>query len=99
MTIDERYEQVIERFPPYDESGTGRWCLIEQSRYDGSYYVSRHETEEDAARAHDNQEYVEDWSALVLIDLATGEEYAAQTEYRTSFFIDPDPARRTYLTS
>ena len=54
-----------------------RYVLVEESRYDGSYYVTSFETPFDAAEYHDIQEYPEDWIIETLIDTKTGDQYYA----------------------
>lgn len=49
-----------------------QYVLLERGHY-GETYVSTHDTGAAAADYTINQEYAEDWSAEVLIDIDTGE--------------------------
>mgnify|MGYP001588867352 FL=1 len=64
-----------------------RFLLVETSKYDGTLYLSTHDSPSDAAAYHDGGEEPEDWPGDRLIDLDTGEVYEGGTEahYTTAF--------------
>ncbi|MHB1975233.1 MAG: hypothetical protein ACYCR4_13285 [Acidimicrobiales bacterium] len=49
-----------------------RYLLIERSIHSGGLFPSIHASPEDAAEYHDNQECVEYWTVVCLVDLDTG---------------------------
>lgn len=66
---------------------TGRFLLIERNAHalsSGGLWLTRHDTPEDAAEAHDSQEYPEEWYECWLVDLETGTDLGAGT-MRTTF--------------
>lgn len=56
-----------------------RFLLVETNRYDGSAYVTVHESAEAAAQYHDRQEYPEDWPIQTLIDLDSDARFSPIT--------------------
>lgn len=51
-----------------------RYVLVETSRY-GQTWVTTHASPDAAAQAHASQEYAEDWTCELIVDLLTGNEY------------------------
>lgn len=88
MNRTEKIRVLAREFPPYEhiedmipefavEDDIPQWLLVEANRYDSTYCLSVHASRRDAADYHDNQEYPEDWSIKVLVDLDTDERYGA----------------------
>lgn len=84
-----RIAELIERHPlqdpaqfgdPVDElAAAGRFLPVEVAhRHDGLHSMSGHDSPEQAAAYHDNQEYAEDWAIVALVDLDTGDAFEAE---------------------
>jgi hypothetical protein len=76
--------------PVYDAEaidGTQRYLLVEASTYDGTLYLTQHDSPVDAAIYHDTQEEPDGWPVESLIDLASGESISFFTDvrYETTF--------------
>lgn len=77
------YDALLERFQPpdhltpdIDNDTIGRYALVERNARDrGEHAITTHDSMEDASREHGSQEYPEDWPAIELIDLDTGERF------------------------
>lgn len=67
-------EESLEDAAALDEvlESPERYLLIERSIHSGVLFPSVHASPEDAADYHDNQECVEYWSVVRLVDLDTG---------------------------
>lgn len=63
----------IEGYP----SDTGRWVLIENSRY-GQVWITLWNSPDEACSHHAGQEYAEDWTDAMLYDLSNGDWYAVE---------------------
>lgn len=59
------------------EAGQPRWLLVETNARGGSpsVYYTLHESPPAAGEYHLNQEYPDDWTAEILIDLETGRRF------------------------
>lgn len=86
-SVEERIRQAYEDYPvqdlqscPLDEllDQDGRFLLVE--RCHGGHFLTRHDTPDDAASYHDDQED-DSWKILTLIDLKTGEEGTPTTAF------------------
>ena len=66
---------------------SGRYLLVEVSRFDGTLFLSSHESPEAAAAYHDGQDEPGDWPVHKLIDLEAGEAVPHVTEvtHETTF--------------
>jgi hypothetical protein len=66
---------------------SGRYLLVEVSRFDGTLLLSSHNSPEVAAAYHDGQDEPADWPVLELIDLEAGEAVPHVTEvtHQTTF--------------
>lgn len=76
----ERLAELVATYPPSDPDALSAdpvFVLVERSIYDGSYYLTGHDSAAGAANYHDSQEYAEDWTIVKLVDLTTGEELTA----------------------
>ena len=88
-----RVAELVERHPLQDPAqfgdpvaelaAAGRFLLVEKSRYDALHFLSAHDSPEQAAEYVDGQEYPDDWKIVTLVDLDTGDAFAA--EARTHF--------------
>jgi hypothetical protein len=65
-----------------------RWLLVEESRYDGSVWLTDASSPEEAIAVHDQQECVEDWNVVGVVDLDTGEVVLPSA---TRTFLGDDP--------
>jgi hypothetical protein len=67
-------EELMEDAVALDEvlASPERYLLIERSIHSGMLFPSVHASPEDAAEYHDNQECVEFWTIVSLVDLDTG---------------------------
>ena len=74
-----------------DLKDPARWLLVEESRYDGSVWLTDAESPEEAVAAHDQQEYVEDWNVVGVVDLDTGEVIQPSA---TRTFLGADPVEQ-----
>ena len=83
MTRQELLDQFIARYPVSDPGSlpdaSGQYLLIQQSSIDGSYWLSTHDTPQQAGEYVDAEEYCGDWAIKALFDLDTGARYSAQT--------------------
>lgn len=59
-----------------------RYLLVEESRHDGTYWLTSHPSVAAAARYVDGQEHPEDWKTLGLYDLETRRKLDAQQTTR-----------------
>lgn len=57
-----------------------RFLLVERSTRDDRFWLTSHATVEDAGRYHMSDEYMEDWSIEVVIEIDTGEEFDVELE-------------------
>lgn len=60
-----------------------RFVLVEESTYGNGKWITLHETPTDAGSYHDSSEYPHDYDIKALIDLDTGDEYDAITDFDT----------------
>lgn len=65
-----------------------RFILVECNRHGGQYWLTSHDTMEDAAKYHDEQEYPEDFAIEDLYDTQTGLHHYAVPH--TTFEANPD---------
>lgn len=90
-TSESRLAQIVEEFGPgcndreacIDSCQGKRFILIESSTHDGSYWLSGHDSLEEAAQYRDGAEYPHDYSVEALVDLTTGEEFTTKTTWVT----------------
>ena len=66
---------------------TKRYLLVEQSRFDGTFYLTSHDSRDAAATYHDSQENPDDWPIHQLVDLKTGVviPHVTTTTWTTTF--------------
>jgi hypothetical protein len=74
-----------------DLKDPARWLLVEESRYDGSVWLTDAQSPEEAVAAHDQQEYAGDWNVVGVVDLDTGEVVLPSA---TRTFLGEDPVEQ-----
>lgn len=93
VTPEERLAALLAKYPPSDEEpAVDNVALVEQSRYDGSYFVTTHESFGQAADYRTRQEYPEDWRFVTCVALATGMVFDEHVtvEYRPTVTTFPE---------
>lgn len=86
MTRDERLAALLAEYPPSDPASlpddVPPYVLIEQSVFDGSYFVTAHRAPKHAAHYIDHQEEPQDWQVVTLVDIESGTHYRPDTRTR-----------------